>query len=86
MHPDATLENKNMCCRENPLTGNNLSDDLIFAANRTDGKVNYKWNIDSDKENFIYDKIAWVADVDEFDWYVVASVYTDELNISSILL
>jgi len=86
IHPDGDLENKNMCCRENPLTGNDLSDDLVFAAHQSNGKVNYQWNSDSDKDNYVFDKIAWVAHVDEFDWYVVATVYTDELNVSSILL
>lgn len=86
IHPDTELENMNMSSWENPSTGNKLAMDLIAASHSKNNKVAYMWNQPDDKENYIYDKIDWVTHVDKFDWYVVASVYTDELNTSSILL
>ncbi len=86
IHPDTELENMNMSSWDNPSTGNKLAMDLIAASHSKNNKVAYKWNRPDDKENFIYDKIDWITHVNDFDWYVVASVYTDELNTSSILL
>ncbi len=86
IHPDSELENMNMSSWENPITGNKLAMDLIAATHSDNNKVEYKWNRPTDQGSYIYDKIDWVTHVDDFDWYVVASVYTDELNTSSILL
>ncbi|RJQ47315.1 MAG: diguanylate cyclase [Nitrospiraceae bacterium] len=86
IHPDAELENTDMSSWKNPVTGNLLSDDLIAATHREENKVAYKWNQSDDKDNYIYDKIDWVTHVDDFDWYLAASVYTGELNKSSIFL
>jgi len=86
IHPDASLENNDMSTWENPVTGNKLADDLIAVSHSLDSKVAYKWNRPDDKENYIYDKIDWVTHVEAFDWYVVASVYTEELEESSIHL
>jgi diguanylate cyclase (GGDEF)-like protein len=40
----------------------------------------------TDKDHFIYEQINWVQHVEGFDWYIVASVNTAELNQSSDLL
>ncbi len=86
IHPDARLENADISLWENPSTGNMLVDDLKTAAHEINNKVAYVWKHPSDNSGKMYDKIDWVAHVNDFDWYVVASVYTDELNNSSILL
>jgi diguanylate cyclase (GGDEF)-like protein len=86
IHPDPELENQNMSTWDNPSTGNKLAMDLIQSAHAEDNKVQYVWDRPDDKGNFIYEKIEWVTHIDTFDWYVVASVYTNELNNSSILL
>jgi diguanylate cyclase (GGDEF)-like protein len=86
IHPDAELENSDMSSWKNPVTGNMLVDDLIAASQTEKNMVAYKWNRPDNELNYIYDKIDWVSHVNNFDWYVVASVYTDELNTSTILL
>ncbi len=86
IHPDADLENTDMSSWINPSTGNILADDIIAAAHKSDNRVAYKWTRPDDKRQYIYEKIDWVTHVDNFDWFVVASVYTDELNTSSVHL
>jgi diguanylate cyclase (GGDEF)-like protein len=86
IHPDAGLENTDMSSWKNPSTGNLLADDLKTAAHVVNNKVAYMWEHPSDNTGKMYDKIDWVTHVNDFDWYVVASVYTDEISNSSILL
>jgi diguanylate cyclase (GGDEF)-like protein len=86
VHPDAEFENMSISSWVNPSTRNRLVDDLVDASHEEDNKVAYMWNQPDDKTNYIYNKIDWVTHVDAFDWYVVASVYTDELNTSSVHL
>lgn len=86
IHPKMELENTDISGWINPVTNNMLADDLMEASHSSGKKVVYKWNTDDDPENYIYDKIDWVTHVEEFGWYVVASVYTKELNESSELL
>ena len=86
IHPDSNLENSDISELINPATGKKLVDDLTANGTRESNKLSYKWNRPEDPDNYIYDKIDWVRHVDGFDWYIVASVYTDELNVSSELL
>jgi diguanylate cyclase (GGDEF)-like protein len=86
IHPDAGIENTDMSSWKNPSTGNLLADDLKSAAHTSNNKVAYMWEHPSDTSGKMYDKIDWIMHVNDFEWYVVASVYTDELNNSSILL
>jgi len=86
IHPNKDLENTDISDLVNPTTKHKLVDDLIKASKSPSHKLSYKWNKSSDKNHYIYDKIDWVQHVRGFDWYIVASVYTDELNASSYLL
>jgi diguanylate cyclase (GGDEF)-like protein len=88
VHPDSQLENTNISSWINPVTGHPLADDLIMASHskNKNNRVAYKWNRPDDRLNFVYDKIDWVTYIDSFGWYVVASVYADDLNTSSVLL
>jgi len=86
IHPDKILENTDISSLSNPTTGNTIADDLMDASHKSENMVVHKWNRPDDKANFVYDKIEWVTHIDDFDWYVVASVYMDEINNSSILL
>ncbi len=83
IHPDTELENTDISEWKNPITGKFLADDLINASKTEENKVAYKWRGLSDGDADLYDKIDWVTHVENFDWYVVASVYTDELTTSS---
>jgi diguanylate cyclase (GGDEF)-like protein len=86
IHPEQDLENSDMSKLINPSNKHKLVDDLIKASKSSEHKLSYKWNKPSDKSHYIYDKIDWVRHVKGFDWYIVASVYNDELNASSNLL
>lgn len=86
IHPDQKLENTDISNLINPITKHKLVDDLIAASRTKSQKLVYKWNKPSDPTHFIYDKIDWVQHVKGFNWYIVASVYTDELNASSYML
>lgn len=86
IHPDSNLENTDISELINPATQRKLAEELIEKSSVENNRVSYKWNRPDDPENYIYDKIDWVDHVEGFDWYIVASVYTDELNESSNLL
>ena len=86
IHPDSQLENTDMSSWINPESKNRLVDDLKTVSHSASHKISYKWDKVDDKDNFIYGKTDWVTHVEEFDWYVVASVYSDELTESSTLL
>ncbi len=86
IHPDSTLENTDMSAVINPITKNKLVDDLITVSRTKDHKLTAMGNTTADKEHFTHEQINWVKHVDGFDWYIVASVNTDELNQSSDLL
>lgn len=64
----------------NPATGNNILDDLMAAADRPDGKIEYIWDKPQDKGNFIYKKIAFVSYFAPLDWYIGVSLYLDEVE------
>ena len=86
IHPDPALENTDMSAVINPITKNRLLDDLVTVSRTRNHKLTALSNTATDKEHFIYEQINWVKHVDGFDWYIVASVTTDELNQSSYLL
>ena len=86
IHPDRALENTDMSAVINPVTKNNLVDDLIAVSRTNDHKLTFLGNTLTDKDHFIYEQINWVKHVDGFDWYIVASVNTGELNQSSDVL
>ncbi|RJP62279.1 MAG: response regulator [Candidatus Auribacter fodinae] len=86
MHPNPNLENTNFSSLLNPETGNPIAQELKDAVKKPDGMFLYKWDKPNDNGNYIYEKISWVKYCKEFDWYVASSVYTDDLNKSSIML
>ncbi len=83
IHPDAALENTNMGETIDPATGRPLAEELMAAATTPSHTLHYLWDRPGDPGNFAYGKIDWVKYVDGFNWYIVASVYTDDLNASS---
>ncbi len=86
IHPDKSLENTNMSEIIDPATGKPLAEELMAAALTGRHTLHYRWDRPDDPGNFVYEKIDWVKHVDGFNWYIVASVYTDDLNASSMAL
>lgn len=83
IHPGTEMENTNMAEQKNPETGHPLAEDLMAASRGPDHKLLFKWDRPTDPGNFVHDKIAWVKYVDGFDWYIVFSVYNEDLNASA---
>ena len=68
----------------NPSTGNLLFDDLIYASKTPEKAYEYIWNKPSDhKEEYRFLKRAYVKYFKPLDWYIVSSVYVDEIEIVS---
>ncbi len=97
LHPNRNLSNVDMSKFKQPSSKNNIIDDLKEAY-INDKKWEYKWNTSEDKENYKYNKISWIDFNDFFGWYIVSSIYEEDLktkaneinkiilNISIILL
>jgi signal transduction histidine kinase len=79
IHPAKYLEGKTIHTLLNPATGEYIADELIATAFQANNKLEYIWDTPQDPENYVYQKIAWVKYFRGFDWFIAASVYTDEL-------
>ncbi|MCK5506932.1 MAG: cache domain-containing protein [Desulfobacterales bacterium] len=86
MHPNPNIENTDFSSLLNPVTNKSIGRELMAAAKTPEGKLYYKWDKPDDKGHYIYDKISWVIYNKELGWYIVSSVYTEELNSSAIML
>jgi PAS domain S-box-containing protein len=82
IHPNADMEGQDTTHMENPATGNNIFADLKLAA-ETGEPLYFKWDRPTDKDNNIYDKIAWVEFIPELNWYITSSFYVSELQATS---
>ena len=80
IHPNSNIEGTNFSDLKNPVTGKPIGRELIRAAKTQEGKLVYKWDRPSDPGNYVYDKIAWVRYLPEFDWYIASSVYLSEFR------
>ncbi len=87
-----------ICLSLNNLVLKKYIIDDLKEAYINDKKWEYKWNTSEDKENYKYNKISWIDFNDFFGWYIVSSIYEEDLktkaneinkiilNISIILL
>ena len=67
---------------KDPVTGRLMYDELVEAAKKPWGKnfLEYMWNHPDDKEHFIYPKISWCAREKNTGWYIVASMYKEDVE------
>lgn len=88
IHPNSNVEHKDISKMLNPVTNKPLYKDLMNSVreNLEYGVLNYKWDTLQDPGNHIYEKVAWVKFVPDFNWYIASSVYTDEFKQSSNIL
>jgi two-component system, cell cycle sensor histidine kinase and response regulator CckA len=86
VHPDARVEGSSMASLIDPASGRPLGQEFIDAAGRPDKTLVYQWNRPDDAERFSYEKVAWVHRIPEYDWYLGASAYTDDLSRSGRIL
>ncbi len=83
IHPNANLEGADIGGLKMPGTDKSLAKELIAASRRPDLKLEYKWDKPDDPGHYVYNKIAWVKHFEGTDWYLAASVYTDDLRRSA---
>ncbi len=78
IHP--TLAGKDMTELKNPSTGHPLTEDLIRASATPDEPFEYSWDKPTDPGNYRYVKESYVEYFAPLDWYVVSTVYQDEIK------
>lgn len=79
VHP--LYEGKNLIEMKNPMTEVRILDEMMAAAKSNDQTLSYHWNKPTDpRPGFVYFKRAFVHHFEPLNWYIVASVYEDELT------
>jgi signal transduction histidine kinase len=64
----------------NPATGSMLVDDLIAAAKNPDIPFEYLWDSPQHVGEYHFKKRAYIRYFEPLDWYIVSTMYIDELN------
>ena len=82
IHQDEKLIGKDVSSLKEPGTNKFIVDSLKDAYKKNK-PWNYKWNKPNDLEKFSYEKIAWINHNKFFDWYIVSSIYKEDLEIKS---
>lgn len=83
VHPDSTVEGRSMRGFRDGGSGEPLAPLLIRAARSADHRVDYRWDHPDDPGHYNYRKIAWVYPIPQFDWYLGATLYADDLGRSA---
>src|SRR6266581_1642697 len=82
IHPDSHLEGSSLARLVDPASEKILAQEFIDTARRPDETLFYEWNRPDDPDHYHYRKVAWVNHVPEYDWYLGATAYTDDLGRS----
>lgn len=82
IHPDPALEGKSMGTLRDPGSGRNLWEVFTDAAHRSDRTAHYLWDRPDDRGHYVHAKVAWVHHLPGYDWYIGATVYTEDLALS----
>ncbi len=64
----------------NPDTGNPLGDDLMKASKQPDKPFDYTWDRPDHRNDFRFAKRAYVSYFEPLDWYIVSTMYIDEIE------
>ncbi|MEJ2200716.1 MAG: cache domain-containing protein [Desulfuromonadaceae bacterium] len=83
IHPNANIEGTNFSNLLDPITQKSIARELMAVATTKEKKLDYKWDKPSDPGNYVYDKISWIRHIEDTDWYICSSVYTDDLKRSA---
>lgn len=86
IHPNDNIEETNFAELINPLSGKSIGKELMAAAHSSDKQLLYRWDKPSDPGHYVYPKLAWVRYMPQYDYYVTASVYVDDLQSEGQLL
>lgn len=82
LHPNKQLINKDIF-NFNQEDSKQYSIEELKQAYKNNKPWKYKWNASNDLENYKYEKISWVDYNEFFKWYIVSSVYKDDLENSA---
>ncbi|MET0087973.1 MAG: diguanylate cyclase [Sedimenticola sp.] len=63
-----------------PEALNTLLKQMAASVDNGVSRYDYRWNHPTDRENYDYEKIAWIRYSPSFDWYVCASIYESDFN------
>lgn len=85
IHPNATIEGKNLADVIDPVSGRPITQLLKTVADKPAG-LRYKWDRPNDPGHFVYEKISWVRHSPGLGWYICSSIYVDELDESALTL
>ncbi|MCD6525490.1 MAG: cache domain-containing protein [Desulfuromonas sp.] len=78
IHP-TTLKNQ-LRDMKNPITGDTLVDELIAQADKPQHPFEYLWDKPEKKGDYRYLKRAYVRYFEPLDWYIVSTMYVDEID------
>lgn len=81
INPNTSMEGQNLKTMKNPKTGKFIFDELVEKATTTK-ELLYQGNKPEDPTHY-YDKIAWIEQIPELEWYVASSVYLEEFDVSA---
>jgi len=84
MHPNSNIEGKYVKELIHPISKENMYELTVNAYNSKEKALYYKWDKPEDKGNYIYDKVSYIDYIPEFEWYIVSSVYVEELKAESL--
>ena len=80
-HPDPELVGRNIM--DMGLPPERVPDfSQLLAASENERPIQYTWNRATDPQNFTYDKIAWAKFFKGFGWFIISSVYEDDVRAS----
>ncbi|MCF6179163.1 MAG: cache domain-containing protein, partial [Geopsychrobacter sp.] len=84
VHPN--IKDQDLSKLKDPQTGNFIIDELITASKNPEQSFNYLWDRPDHQGDFRFKKRAYVSHFKPLDWYIVSSVYTDEIAQPAIKL
>lgn len=79
LHPVENLVNIDISQIQKVDSNITMMESLLKAYEK-DQLWEYKWNKAGDENNFTYEKISWVSFNDFFEWYIVSSIYKENLE------
>ena len=66
---------------KNPMTGEFLFDEIVEVAKTPGTPLDYVWDKPGFEGQFRFPKRVFVTYFEPLDWYIVASMYTEELSV-----
>ncbi len=85
IHPNSNIDGTNFSKLKDLDTNRYILDELKKAAHTTK-ELYYRWDKPTDKNHYIYKKIAWIEYIPSLDWYIASSAYLDEFQASAKVL